>query len=80
MCNLFLDKNTINETYQINFDDYFSDDISLLDTFINDDLVVNTRDSISVKPKARLLIRIICMSFDAYMKKHVNQQRFSRVI
>lgn len=80
MCNLFLDKNKINEKYNINFDEYFVDDLPLLDTFIEDGLVENTGDSIKVNQKARLLIRIICMSFDAYMKKHVNQQRFSRVI
>ena len=80
MCNLFLDKNKINEKYNINFDEYFVDDLPLLDTFIEDGLVENTDDSITVNQKARLLIRIICMSFDAYMKKHVNQQRFSRVI
>ena len=80
MCNLFLDKNKINEKYNINFDEYFVDDLPLLDTFIEDGLVENTGDSITVNQKARLLIRIICMSFDAYMKKHVNQQRFSRVI
>mgnify|MGYP003384304182 FL=1 len=80
MCNLFLDKNKLNEKYNIIFDEYFSEDLPLLDTFIEDGLVVNTGDSIEVNQKARLLIRIICMSFDAYMKKHVNQQRFSRVI
>lgn len=80
MCNLFLDKQKINTKYNINFDDYFYDDISLLATFIDDGLVVNTENTIEVNQKARLLIRIICMSFDAYMKKHINQQRFSRVI
>lgn len=80
MCNLFVDKNKISEKYRINFDDYFSEDLPLLNTFIEDGLVVNTGDSIEVVQKARLLIRIICMSFDAYMKKHINQQRFSRVI
>lgn len=80
MCNLYLDKTMINEKYNINFDDYFAKDLPLLDTFIEDGLVENTEKSITVNQKARLLIRIICMSFDAYMKKHVNQQRFSRVI
>ncbi len=80
MCNLYLDKKQISKKYNIDFDHYFSKDLPLLDTFIADDLVVNTLDSIQVNQKARLLIRIICMSFDAYMKKHINQQRFSRVI
>jgi oxygen-independent coproporphyrinogen-3 oxidase len=80
MCNLYLDKAAISEKYHINFDDYFADDLALLYTFIEDGLVENTEKSITVNQKARLLIRIICMSFDAYMKKHVNQQRFSQVI
>ena len=80
MCNLYLDKKVINEKYNINFDEYFAEDLPLLDTFIDDGLVENNENYIKVEQKARLLIRIICMSFDAYMKKHVNQQRFSRVI
>lgn len=80
MCNLYLDKTMINEKYNINFDQYFAEDIPLLDTFIEDGLVENTEKSITVNQKARLLIRIICMNFDAYMKNHINQQRFSRVI
>lgn len=80
MCNLYISKEKINEKYNINFDGYFAEDLPLLDTFIEDGLVENTADSIKVNQKARLLIRNICMSFDAYMKKHVNQQRFSRVI
>jgi len=80
MCNLYLDKAMINEKYNINFDDYFAEDLPLLTSFIEDDLVENNAQEIKVNQKARLLIRIICMSFDAYMKKHVSQQRFSRVI
>jgi oxygen-independent coproporphyrinogen-3 oxidase len=80
MCNLYLDKKLINKKYNIDFAEYFAEDLPLLNTFIQDGLVENTTDYIKVDQKARLLIRIICMSFDAYMKKHVNQQRFSRVI
>ena len=80
MCNLHLDKQKINDKFNIDFDNYFADDLALLDTFIEDGLLENTTEHIHVEQKARLLIRIICMSFDAYMKQHVNQQRFSRVI
>ena len=80
MCNLHCDKTAINEKYNIDFDQYFAADLPLLDTFINDGLVTNTDKAVHVDQKARLLIRNICMSFDAYMKKHVSQQRFSRVI
>ncbi|WP_206482964.1 oxygen-independent coproporphyrinogen III oxidase [Thalassotalea sp. G2M2-11] len=80
MCNLYLDKNMISEKYTIDFDQYFAEDLPLLNTFIDDQLITINEDEIIVDQKARLLIRIICMSFDAYMKQHINQQRFSRVI
>ncbi|WP_371374185.1 oxygen-independent coproporphyrinogen III oxidase [Thalassotalea aquiviva] len=80
MCNLYLDKSKINQNFGIDFDQYFANDLPLLDVFIDDGLVENTANSIKVSQKARLLIRVISMSFDAYMKQHVNKQRFSRVI
>ena len=80
MCNLYVDKAKISAKFDINFDEYFAEDLPLLETFINDGLVSNTSESIQVVQKARLLIRNICMGFDAYMKQHVNKQRFSRVI
>lgn len=80
MCNYYLDKDKINQKYGINFNQYFAQDLPLLNTFINDELVENSENFIAVSQKARLLIRTICMSFDAYMKQYINQQRFSRVI
>ena len=80
MCNLYVDKQLINEKYDIDFDLYFESELNSLDTFIKDDLITVTKNEITVAAKARLLVRNIAMSFDAYMKKHLNQQRFSRVI
>jgi oxygen-independent coproporphyrinogen-3 oxidase len=80
MCNLFLDKRSIEREFTITFDRYFYEEIGLLSPFIDDGLVVNTPNHIQVAPEARLLVRNICMSFDVYLKNHVNQRRFSRVI
>ncbi|WP_372883030.1 oxygen-independent coproporphyrinogen III oxidase [Psychromonas sp.] len=80
MCNLYLDKEQINDQYNIDFDSYFTDEIQQLKTFIDDDLLVNTNQYIKIDQAGRLLVRNICMSFDAYMKAQVSQQRFSRVI
>jgi len=80
MCNLYVDKSKIAEKYAIDFEQYFAEDLPLLNTFIEDNLITNNDKELIVDQKARLLIRIICMSFDAYMKQHINQQRFSRVI
>jgi oxygen-independent coproporphyrinogen-3 oxidase len=80
MCNLYLDKKSVEQEFKINFEQYFADDLRSLSPFINDGLLKNTAENINVSPRARLLIRNICMSFDAYLKNHLNQQRFSRVI
>ena len=57
MCNLYVDKAKISAKFDINFDEYFAEDLPLLETFINDGLVSNTSESIQVVQKARLLIR-----------------------
>jgi oxygen-independent coproporphyrinogen-3 oxidase len=44
-----------------------------------DGLVDMSQDSIQVSAKGRLLIRNVCMVFDAYLKPESKQQ-FSRVI
>ena len=80
MCNHYVSKQAINDKFGIDFDDYFSDDLPSLETFINDGLLTDTAEAITVSQKARLLIRNICMTFDAYMKEQRNHQRFSRVI
>ncbi|MFD2165574.1 oxygen-independent coproporphyrinogen III oxidase [Thalassotalea euphylliae] len=80
MCNMRVDKADIESKHQINFDEYFSEELSDLATFIADGLVILRDAEVVVTAKARLLIRNICMTFDTYMKKHINKQRFSRVI
>ncbi|WP_286270471.1 oxygen-independent coproporphyrinogen III oxidase [Thalassotalea hakodatensis] len=80
MCNMYIDKTAIENQFSICFDQYFADELQTLACFINDDLVSITRQRININQRARLLIRIIAMSFDVYMKQHLNQQRFSRVI
>jgi len=80
MCNLTVDKQQISKQFSIDFDQYFAEDLPLLTTFEQDGLLVNTTTTIQVSPKARLLIRNICMSFDAYLKGSIKQQRYSRVI
>jgi oxygen-independent coproporphyrinogen-3 oxidase len=80
MCNLYVDKQAISQQFAIDFDQYFQHDIPLLEPFISDNLIQNTDTAIIVDQKARLLIRNISMTFDAYLKDSVKLQRFSRVI
>ncbi|MCQ1057916.1 oxygen-independent coproporphyrinogen III oxidase [Photobacterium sp. ZSDE20] len=80
ICNFHLDKTAIEQQFDIDFDSYFAEDIELLQTFINDDLVEVSDTAIDVALKGRLLIRNICMCFDKYLRHRARQQQFSRVI
>ena len=80
MCNFQLDIDEFNQFWDIDFKDYFAAEISNLNDFIKDDLVQISEGIIKIQKTGRLLVRTICMTFDKYMAKQVNKQRFSRVI
>ncbi|MGF1708102.1 oxygen-independent coproporphyrinogen III oxidase [Enterovibrio baiacu] len=80
ICNFYLDKSAIESTYNVEFDTYFAEDLSLLQCFVDDELVEVDAKSIKVTLKGRLLIRNICMCFDTYLRDRARQQQFSRVI
>ncbi len=80
ICNFQLNKREIETQFSLDFDAYFSEDLQLLQTFINDELVTVSDDHIEVTLKGRLLIRNICMCFDKYLRERARQQQFSRVI
>lgn len=80
ICNFELAFAPLAQQYGIDFDDYFAEDLQLLQTFVDDGLVVREAGRISVTPKGRLLIRNICMCFDVHSRKQARRQQFSRVI
>lgn len=79
MCNLKLSKESISQNFNIDFDRYFARDLPQLVPFIEDNLLNIGITDIEVAPRARLLIRNICMQFDAYLNQQGRQHRFSRV-
>ncbi|MCJ2378859.1 oxygen-independent coproporphyrinogen III oxidase [Vibrio sp. ZSDZ34] len=80
ICNFQLSKSEIESEFGINFSEYFAEDMQLLKTFIDDELVENDDNTIYVNLRGRLLIRNICMCFDKYLRNRARQQQFSRVI
>ncbi|PMG65068.1 oxygen-independent coproporphyrinogen III oxidase [Vibrio splendidus] len=80
ICNFKLDKTMIESEFSVNFNRYFKEDLGLLQTFINDELVEVDDKEIRVTLRGRLLIRNICMCFDKYLRAKARQQQFSRVI
>ncbi|MCG9639628.1 oxygen-independent coproporphyrinogen III oxidase [Vibrio sp. Isolate34] len=80
ICNFKLNKTMIESEFSVNFNRYFKEDLELLQTFINDELVEVDDKEIRVTLRGRLLIRNICMCFDKYLRAKARQQQFSRVI
>ncbi|MCY9804982.1 oxygen-independent coproporphyrinogen III oxidase [Vibrio scophthalmi] len=80
ICNFKLDKVFIEKEFKLDFNRYFAQDLELLQTFINDELVEVDESEIRVTLRGRLLIRNICMCFDKYLRDRARQQQFSRVI
>lgn len=80
ICHFELDMAQIDDKLGINFEEYFVEDLKLLQTFIDDELVNITDRKITISPTGRLLIRNICICFDVYYREKARQQQFSRVI
>lgn len=81
MSNFSLNIPRIEEQFSIDFNDYFKDDLKELDEFIKAGLVSITHDKIMVSQTGTMLIRNICMPFDAYLKQvPENKRRFSKTI
>ena len=81
MSNFSLNIKRVEEKFSIDFYEYFKDDLKSLDEFIDAQLVSIQNDKISVSQTGTMLIRNICMPFDAYLKKvPENKRRFSKTI
>lgn len=74
MCNSMLDKTAISLAFNIDFDQYFADELQQLAPFIDDGLLTNLPYAVIVAPKAQLLLRSICMVFDAYLPLATGQK------
>ncbi|GAA0785974.1 oxygen-independent coproporphyrinogen III oxidase [Marinobacterium sediminicola] len=80
ICQFKLDKKAVEQRFDIDFDQYFADEQEELLQFNSDGLVHLSPTGIEVTPAGRLLIRRICMAFDAYIPKKQHSQNFSRII
>src|SRR5450830_1371028 len=79
ICNFSLTFEQIEQAFNIDFRGYFDDIWPQLETMAEDGLIELNAQGICVLPAGRLLVRSVCMVFDAYLE-HQNRQRFSRVI
>jgi oxygen-independent coproporphyrinogen-3 oxidase len=79
ICHFTLAFAGIEQTFNIDFRAYFGSLWPQLQAMADDGLVELTATHIKVLPAGRLLVRSVCMVFDAYLEQQ-NRQRFSRVI
>ncbi|MEH6651262.1 MAG: oxygen-independent coproporphyrinogen III oxidase [Motiliproteus sp.] len=80
ICHFELDPRQIEAEFGIDFEQYFAEEQALLQQFHSDGLIKLDNRCIEVTPAGRLLIRRICMTFDAYMPKQQTGRTFSRII
>lgn len=79
ICNFSLQFADIEQRFNIDFQGYFAELWPQLQGMAEDGLIELDRERINVLPAGRLLVRSVCMVFDAYLQQQ-NRQRFSRVI
>jgi oxygen-independent coproporphyrinogen-3 oxidase len=80
MCHFELGKESFNQAYRIDFDDYFATELKELREYEREGLLEISPRSIKVTPKGRMLIRNICMVFDKYLRTRQEHALYSKVI
>jgi len=79
ICNLHLPFADIEQAFNIDFRGYFAPQWPTLKTMAADGLIALDERQLTVLPAGRLLVRSVCMVFDAYLEQQT-RQRYSRVI
>ncbi|PBQ14342.1 oxygen-independent coproporphyrinogen III oxidase [Pseudomonas congelans] len=79
ICHFTLDFGEIEKAFCVDFRDYFSEAWPQLLGMASDGLITLSDTGLEVRPAGRLLVRAVCMVFDAYLIRQ-NRQQFSRVI
>jgi len=81
MCNLEIDKHRVEREFDIDFEDYFFDDLLKLRPFIEQGLVENDADAVRVTNSGLLIIRNVAMCFDAYLEQMMKEKPvFSKTV
>jgi oxygen-independent coproporphyrinogen III oxidase len=80
MCDFELDFATIENKFNINFEEYFSYGLNDFDELISDGLVEIKDRKIQVAEMGRLLIRNIAMKFDGFLERKEDTGKYSRTV
>lgn len=80
ICQFHLDYHVIETAYGIHFTDFFAEDLAQMAPLVADGLATMSAGALEITARGRLLVRNICMCFDAYLRAGQRQRQFSRVI
>ncbi len=80
MCYDRLSYDDFGARHNVDFREYFKDEIEKLEVLEDDELIELSDAGISITPKGRLLLRNIAMTFDRYIDLEENDNRFSKAI
>ena len=80
ICNFQLSMPAVEVAWDIVFADYFADALKRLEVMVADGLIEIGDGTIRILPRGRLLVRNICMTFDAYLANKSGPIGFSKVI
>ena len=79
-CHFRVSIESIESSYLVDFKSYFSVEAEDLRGLEEDGLVELQPDWIIVTPRGRLLVRVVCMVFDRYLREHRQRESYSRVM
>jgi oxygen-independent coproporphyrinogen-3 oxidase len=79
-CHFRLSIESIEDAYLVDFASYFATELKDLRRLQLEGLVDLTDQWISVTPRGRLLVRVICMVFDRYLREARARASYSKVI
>lgn len=80
ICHFHLDYQAFKQQHQIDFSQHFAAELERLQQHQTDGLIKLQPHGIQVTPAGRLLVRSICMVFDAYLDQSNLGKAFSRII
>ena len=80
MCDFELSLPDFEAAHLINFRDYFADEWIMLQQFEREKLIEIDHDRIRFTPGGRMLVRVVAMAFDRYLKLGMVQKRYSKLI
>jgi oxygen-independent coproporphyrinogen III oxidase len=80
MCHFELSYKAIEAKYKLNFREYFATELAEMGELEAGGLVRVEAERIVILPAGRMLVRIVAMKFDAWLRRDQEKKRYSKVI